>query len=297
MRGKRDVDSSGGTELSRALSALRARSGLPQTAVAAAVEGLSQAELSRIENARSVPDPNGLLPRLLTALDASPAERDRILEMARSARRAIIPARTILESGTAHFQARIRDIEDQSVLVRGFHPTTVLGLLQTEAYIRAVFTGHVGQDELEASVTARLARSRALLDGSDRRWILVHTEGALRWNLPGPAVMAEQLDHIAAMAQASERLRVGIIPWQATTRVQPLHGFHIYDFADRRYRRDPRMVLVGTHSGTALLGETDSERYVTLFEQLTEHAVFDHAAADLARKIAEDYRRLPDDPN
>ena len=99
------------------------------------------------------------------------------------------------------------------------------------------------------------------------------------------------------MTQASERLRVGIIPWQATTPVQPLHGFHIYDFADRRYRRDPRVVLVGTHSGTALLGETDSVRYVTLFEQLAEHAVFDHAAADLARKIAEDYRRLPNDPN
>jgi hypothetical protein len=43
----------------------------------------------------------------------------------------------------------------------------------------------------------------------------------------------------------------------------------------------------------SLLGEAESERYVTLFEQLAEHAVFDHGAADLAREIAEDYRRLP----
>jgi transcriptional regulator with XRE-family HTH domain len=288
--GKRAGDVQG-TELSRALSALRKAAGLNQIEVAARA-GMSQAELSRTENARSIPDPDTTLPRLLCTLGAEADESARIVDMARAARRGVTPARSILERGTAHFQSRIRDIEDQAELVRGFHPTTILGVLQTQAFAESVFRGYVSEEEAAKSVAERIARHRAMLDGSERRWVLIQTEGALTWNLAGAEAMAEQLDHIAHVSRVSDNVRIGIIPAYAPVDVQPLHGFHVYDFADRRYRRDPLMTQVGTHSGTALLGERDSAEYLARFERLEQLAVFDDEARATLARVAERYRSL-----
>jgi hypothetical protein len=141
-------------------------------------------------------------------------------------------------------------------------------------------------------VAQRLERRRLLLDGSDRRWVLLQAEGALRWNFAGAEVMAAQLDHIAQVVRASERIRVGIIPAMRLTPAQPLTGFHIYDFAERKYRRDLRMGIVGTHSGTAVLGEAEVNRtYLPLFELLASSAVYDDGAHELLGRIADDHRR------
>lgn len=278
--------------MSRALFALRERAGRTQAEVAAAA-GINQNDVSRAEHARAIPDPDSRLPRLLDVLNATPDERARILAMARAAQPADVPARTILERGTAHFQARIRDIEDQAERVRSFHPAVVLGVLQTEAYASAVFKDLDDGEERLQSVAERIARGRALLDGSDREWVLLQTEGALRWNFAGAEAMAEQMDQIAAVAHANEHVRLGIIPLMQPARgMLPLHGFHIYNFAGRRYRRDPLMAQVGTHSGTALLGEVGANQYVPLFAQLEQIAVFGHQADELLERIAADYRSL-----
>jgi hypothetical protein len=199
----------------------------------------------------------------------------------------------ILERGAASFQQRIYDLEDNAQLVRSFHPTTVLGVLQSKAYITAAFKGHVSDDELPRAVAQRLERQRLLLNGSDRRWILLQTEGALLWNFAGAAAMADQMDGIAEVVDANERIQVGIIPAMRHASAQPLHGFHIYDFDEIRYRRGLRMGLVGTHSGSAILGEKAvNEDYVPLFEQLQPLAVFGDEARAILAKVAEQYRQL-----
>lgn len=232
------------------------------------------------------------LPRLLTTYQASAEQTERILGMATAARQELLPARSIIQRGTDHFQQRIRDIEEHAVSIRGFAPAAVFGVFQTEAYASVVFRQKVSGDQLARSVAARLERQRQLLHGSDRRWTLLQTEGALRWNLGGAAVMVEQLDHIVEIVGSTDHLRLGVVPWQATAQVLPLHGFHIYDFPGRKDRRDPRMVLVGTHSGTALLGEREAPEYAELFAELEHLAVFDDQALDLLRRIRDDYRRL-----
>lgn len=75
--------------------------------------------------------------------------------------------------------------------------------------------------------------------------------------------MVEQIERIAAVI---DRPNVGIIPWQAPARVLPLHGFHLYDH---------RAVVVGTRSGTAIIGEPDVPDHEALFGELEHLAVFD----------------------
>lgn len=291
-------DAGRSTELSRTLSALRREAGMRQIQVVDALKALdpeikfSQAELSRAERGRSVPDPEGYLPQLLHVYGADPDTRERVTAMASASRPETVRARAVLAQGSWHFQQRIRDIEDQSERVRSFHPSTVLGVLQTETYARAVWRGY-DADEADQAVQIRLARGRALLDGSTRNWTLIHTEGALRWNFAGATVMADQMDHIAGMIRrANPHVRVGVIPSMTPADVQPLHGFHVYDLPASGYRMDERMAQIGTHTGTALLGQTDADVLAAVFRNLESATVFGDEAAALVERIAQEYRAL-----
>lgn len=275
-----------GTDLSRALLALRERAGHSQARVAEA-SGLPQSVISRIESARAIPSSEQLT-ALLDGLNATPAERREIGKLAASTPENV-PVRVVLERGVASFQQRIYDIEEDALLVRSFHPTTILGILQTEPYIKAVFKDHAGGVEAAAK---RLERHRLLLDGSDRRWVLLQAEGALRWNYVGAKAMAAQMDAISEVIESCDRIRVGIIPSMREVNVQPLHGFHIYNFAEKTYRRDVLMAQVGTHSGTALLREHDAAQYVRMFESLEQAAIYGDEARLLVDGIADEYRRL-----
>lgn len=96
-------------------------------------------------------------------------------------------------------------------------------------------------DELEQIVAARKDRQR-LLD-TDREFVLIMTEGALRWHVGSPAVMIAQLQHLAE-ATRHRNVRLGVIPWTRPVRAGAIHGFHLYD---------RRTAIVGTETATAII--------------------------------------------
>lgn len=266
-------------ELSRLLYAARRTAGFGQTE-AARRAGTSQNKISRMENGKG----------LLTVAEAAALlkiygvygnERRRIMTLVEVARAGHIDSRVILQRGAHHFQERVRQLDAQSRLVRSFALTAVLGILQTRAYAQVVFTQRMAEEHAAPSIASRMARHR-MLDNPNRQWVLLQAEGALRWNLGGSAVMVEQIERIAAAADRPN-VRLGIIPWQAPARVLPLHGFHLYDH---------RAVVVGTRSGTAIMGERDVPDYEVLFGELEQLAVFDAEAYRVLARIADDYRSL-----
>lgn len=266
-------------ELSRSLLAARRAAGLGQIEAARRAR-TSQNKVSRVENGK------GLLTTveaesLLAVYGVRGGERHRIMTLVETARAGYIDSRVILQRGAHHFQERIRQLDAQSRLVRSFAPTAVLGILQTRAYAQVVFTQRMTEREAAPSITSRMERHRALDDPS-RQWVLLHTEGALRWNLGGSVVMVEQLERIAA-AMDRPNVRLGIIPWQTSASVLPIHGFHLYDH---------RAVVVGTRSGTAIMGEREVPDYQALFDELEHLAVFDDEAHAVLDRIADDYRSL-----
>lgn len=266
-------------ELSRTLHAARRAAGLGQIE-AATRAGTSQNKISRVENGK------GLLTTaeaeaLLTVYGVQGEERSQIMSLVETARTGHIDSRVILQRGAHHFQERIRHLDEQSRLVRGFAPTAVLGILQTRAYAEVVFTQRMTREQAAPSIASRMARHH-MLDDPGRQWVLLQTEGALRWNLGGSAVMVEQIERIAATIDRPN-VRLGIIPWQAPARVLPLHGFHLYDH---------RAVVVGTRSGTAIIGEQDVPGYEALFGELEHLAAFDAEARAILGRITDDYRSL-----
>ncbi|MDQ2707837.1 MAG: hypothetical protein M3Z25_09465 [Actinomycetota bacterium] len=79
-----------------------------------AAVGISQAELSRAETGRGLLETRHELPRLLRVYQVDPDGTKQVLDMARAVGQALLSARAILQRGTAHFQQRRRDIEEQA---------------------------------------------------------------------------------------------------------------------------------------------------------------------------------------
>lgn len=113
-----------------------------------------------------------------------------------------------------YFEAA-RQLEQQAVMIREFALSFVPGILQTEAYARAVLSTAfppVGEEECDRLVVTRLERAR-ILDDPVRPvvWALLD-EAVLRRVVGGPGVMAEQLMHVVRLAEKG-RVRVHVVPF------------------------------------------------------------------------------------
>ncbi|MEV4755401.1 helix-turn-helix transcriptional regulator [Micromonospora sp. NPDC049559] len=94
-------------------------------------------------------------------------------------------------------------IEQQATALRSYEPLVIPGLLQTEAYARALLTGasRFGLDEIVQQVAARMERQAVLTKERPPRLVAVLDEYVLRRPVGGPEVMREQLLHLVEVGQ------------------------------------------------------------------------------------------------
>jgi transcriptional regulator with XRE-family HTH domain len=266
-------------ELSTTLRQLRSDAELSGME-AAQRAGYSQPKISRFETARQVPTTEEVR-TLCRVYDAPPEVRDRLLELAADLTGGTIRARAVLSHGARYMQQRVGRIEQASELVRSFTPTIVDGLLQTPDYVRAMGSHRLAGGGLESFVSSRAARQQ--IPDTDRQFQSIITEGALRWHVGSPQIMAAQLEHLI---EASHRpnLRLGVIPWTTPVHSPALHCFTIFD---------DRAVIVGTETATAIITDpadiSDYEKRHTLYSQLT---VAGNPARAVLARLAAEYRDL-----
>lgn len=270
------------------LRALREQTGLSQNQARKAA-GVGQSSLSRTEAGESRPTP-----RLVRAVlqvyaqhgvgSLSPERIDQLVEQARALEGERVDSRVVLQSGSAHrFQWRIHEAERTARLVRSYHPSVIIGPLQTRSYAGAVFTPDAQLDEQDAaqSIDARMERAQLLADRG-RRWEMLQNEQALRWPVGSYGQHADQLESIARIAsQPNVSFRVLALDTVAP-RPAPVSGFHLYD---------DTQALVGTESGSTLIQDSD---YIALYAQLhvelSELALSAEETLDLLRSLVHKYR-------
>jgi DNA-binding XRE family transcriptional regulator len=112
-------------------------------------------------------------------------------------------------NGHSSYFAEAADHESRASAIHEYAPTLVPGLLQTEAYIRAVveaFNPLASQSMVDELVAARLKRA-AYLNNPTRPefWAILH-ENVLRIPVGGHRVMAAQLRYIADLVRAGRVL-------------------------------------------------------------------------------------------
>jgi hypothetical protein len=108
------------------------------------------------------------------------------------------------------------DAEATARSLRWFEPLIAPGLLQTEAYARAILSTRIGdsEDDIEEMVAARLKRQEILdRDKPPTLWVIVD-EGVLHRCIGSPKIMREQLDHLATMARKPD-IVIQVIPLDA----------------------------------------------------------------------------------
>jgi transcriptional regulator with XRE-family HTH domain len=191
----------------------------------------------------------------------------------------------LLRSESETGQRRWREEATQAAAVEEYALTMPSGFLQTRAYMRAIFSAGGRTSESIAGAIGNRLGSQELLEDGGHRFTLVMPEGVFRWPAVSPAVMREQLAHIAAVARRDTggRVRIGIIPSWRPVDIFPMTNFTIYD---------RRLVVIGTdYVGTAFIDRPlDVERYVGLLGELGEFAQWGPDAATECERIAADYR-------
>ena len=109
----------------------------------------------------------------------------------------------------------------------------VTGLLQTEAYARAVMAAAARSDtgEMDRQVAVRLERQKRLTAPDAPSLWVVLDEAVLLRQVGGPAVMAGQLAHIGQMA-GQPNVTVQVLPFTAGAHPAMLGSFTLMQFPD-----------------------------------------------------------------
>jgi transcriptional regulator with XRE-family HTH domain len=243
--------------------------------------GMGQSKISKIERGALLPSISDV-EVLCRVYEVHEETRNELLALI-SGLREEAKARIVLARGASTMQRRIGQLEDSATLFRSFQPTMVIGLLQTPAYMQVVFSRRVEAVEAAKTVAARESRQR-VLSNPGKQFVMVMTEGALRWQAGSPGIMVEQIDAIIEVATSFPNVRIGIIPWTTAVRVFPLHGFHIYD--------GDAVGFGSAMAAATVTGASDVATFVDLFEAIEAVAVFGDEAVEHFKRIAQEYRDL-----
>lgn len=116
------------------------------------------------------------------------------------------------------------DNESRAAILRWFEPSVIPGLLQTEAYARAVTAAGLHTlDQIEEAVSTRLRRQAAALDRPDPVTLTAIMDEAVLWH-GHPGLMKSQLEHLLDVG-LRPNVHVRVVPYAAG-----LHAGHAGPF-------------------------------------------------------------------
>lgn len=251
---------------------------------AATAGGIAPATLSRIEAGSHAPSP-GAIALLCKFYGLAEEHTDLLVSLARESRKRGWWQK--YGEGIPDWFEVYVGLEAEAAEIRSYHPAVIDGLLQTEAYARAILTVDemVAENEGLRRIEVRIKRQE-LLVGPDRPklWTIID-EGTLRREVGGPTAMQEQLTHLLAASRLGG-VMVQVVPYAAGAHPSMDGPFTILGFPDRR---DPDVAYVQYRRGSIYLEEPiEVDDYAQVFDQLRAKALgFEESRALVARIIQE----------
>ncbi|MEU3219587.1 helix-turn-helix transcriptional regulator [Streptomyces sp. NPDC006971] len=186
-----------------------------------------------------------------------------------------------------HFSA-VAELEREASEIRQYGAALIPGLLQTADYSRAVFQAYrpnYRKEQLDEFVVSRAERGRILTESrTPVAWTLLD-EAALRHQIGGPAVMAEQLRKIADMADAG-RLRLHVLTLAAGAHALLESMVYLLDFPDAAPVAYVEGLLTGNLMDEPALVESCRTAYSLALSDAASH----RESVALVRAIAEEHQ-------
>lgn len=183
------------------LKALREEAGLTQEEFAPQVQ-YSVHYIAKIEQGKRFPPKD--LPARADAVLGPPAKR--IMEAA---------ARSLTKgAGLASWFKKWAAIEETAISLYAYECRAIPGLLQPEAYARALFERRLpplSEEELEQKVAARLERQQLLAERPNTSFSFIIEQALLERGLGGPAVTRAVVERLLA-AGAQRNVEIQLMP-------------------------------------------------------------------------------------
>ncbi|MET8773775.1 Scr1 family TA system antitoxin-like transcriptional regulator [Nocardia sp. NPDC050713] len=217
-------------ELVLRLRELREQRGFDSATFAKRV-GFTPANWSHVEKGRRVLTGNTIGP-VLELLEVTAEERTELLALLDASKQRGWWAKSSALIGPE--LQRLYGMEHGAQSIRSYDSLIVPGLLQTEAYARALISADVmiRPVQVEQLVSIRMRRQDRLRGPDGVELTAVIGEAALLQQTGGPAVLHGQLEHLAKLIEELDTVEVRVIPFAATAGAT-LGGcsFHLLDFA------------------------------------------------------------------
>ncbi|GAA3920713.1 helix-turn-helix domain-containing protein [Actinoplanes auranticolor] len=180
------------------------------------------------------------------------------------------------------------DLEQAAELIRTYEIQFVPGLLQTDAYARAVIMlGHGGATtgEIDRRADLRMARKQMLQRHESPRLWAVLDEAVLRRPIGGREVLREQIESLLAMCEQPS-VRLQVIPFESGGHAAAGGAFTILRFP---YPDMPDVVyLEHLTSGLYLDKREDVDHYAAAMGRLTIEAEPPARTPELLRRALRD---------
>ncbi|MER6123154.1 helix-turn-helix transcriptional regulator [Streptomyces sp. NPDC001795] len=188
----------------------------------------------------------------------------------------------------ADYFAAAAELERRAKTICHFATMVVPGLLQTEAYTRALIRSArplVDQELIEQHVAARQERARALLkDPVDPElWFVIH-EAALRVPVGGDKVMRGQLEHIADVSRSHQAI-VQVMPFSGGLNPLLYGSMTLMSFAEE----PPVVYTESAYSGQLIEDPAVVTNNARSYDLARAAAMSPEATLAFIGRLAEDY--------
>ncbi|MCH6170465.1 helix-turn-helix domain-containing protein [Pseudonocardia alaniniphila] len=178
-------------------------------------------------------------------------------------------------------------LEESASRIQSYELQFVPGLLQTEAYARAIATrGRVGSasEEGERRIALRMRRQKILGGMHPPKLWVVLDESVLHRPIGGRMVMREQLDRLIELTKLPN-ITIQVVPWQLSG-YGAEGSFTVLRFAEAEL---PDVVYVEHLSGALYLDRQDEiELYGRAVDRLTVDALTPDESRQLLAKVLTD---------
>ena len=157
-------------------------------------------------------------------------------------------------------------LEHGAQAIRTYESVLIPGLLQTEAYARALMTADITtirQVEVDQRVELRMRRQERLTGDDPLHLTAIVSQAALMQETGGPQVLREQLTHLArVIEERPDVVDFRVIPFNATgCGVFGASTFHLIDFASTRL---PTLAWQETVTAAGIIDDVGQVRDLSL---------------------------------
>ncbi|WP_243723221.1 helix-turn-helix transcriptional regulator [Actinomadura sp. 7K507] len=252
---------------------------------AATFAGISPVTISRIEAAAHNPKP-GDIAMLCKLYALGDRETDELVTLARQCRvKGWWQKYDLPEIVSAY-----TGLEEEASTTQQYSVDVLPGLLQTEAYVRAMAAAELrtySEEEIDRMVAVRMKRQERLVGEDPLKSWFVLNEDVIRRRVGGSGVMREQLEHLVSVSRC-DSVDLQILPFAAGA--HPAFaggGFSILSFPEAL---DPDVVYLELRlNGLYLEQPAEVETYSVMFDQLRARALGPDETRSLIKDAVENF--------